>query len=81
MTIRERVPKSLRGPLGFGSLGVTLVAIAVGYILTVMGAIFTAGLGAPSGASRVESATVLVVGIVCLFVAYLGWKGFTHFAY
>lgn len=81
MTIRERVPKGLRGPIGFGSLGLMIVGVAVGYILTILGFIFTMGLNAPQGVSRGEAFGVFVVGIVALALAWLGWRGFNYFAY
>lgn len=81
MTFRERVPKPLRGPLGFGSLGLLVAAVAVGYVLTVLGFIFTMGIGAPEGLSKAEAGMVMIAGLASLAVSYLGWKGFNYFAY
>ncbi len=81
MTLREQVPKPLRGPVGFGSLGVMVVFIAIGFVLTTLGLTMVAGLSVPEGLSKVESVTVAVIGIVCLTISYLGWKGFNYFAY
>lgn len=81
MTLREQVPKPLRGPVGFGSLGVMIVFIAIGYILTTLGLTMAAGLTVPAGLSFIEAVTVTIVGVVCLIISFLGWKGFTYFAY
>ncbi|MFB6221636.1 MAG: hypothetical protein ABEH90_09370 [Halolamina sp.] len=81
MSLREQVPKPLRGPVGFGSLAVMIVFIAVGYVLTTLGITMAAGLSAPQGLSFMESVTVMVIGMVCLIISYLGWKGFNYFAY
>ena len=83
MAIREQVPKPLRGPAGFTSLAVMLFGIVVGYILITVGVTLFFGLHPiEQGAiSNGESIAVTGVGVVSLVIGYLGWKGFTYFAY
>ncbi|WP_135826942.1 hypothetical protein [Halorussus ruber] len=83
MAIREQVPKPLRGPAGFTSLAVMLLGIVVGYILITTGVTLFFDLHPiEQGAiSNTEALSVTAVGIVSLVVGYLGWKGFTYFAY
>ena len=83
MAIREQVPKSLRGPIGFGSLLIMLFGIVIGYIL------FTTGLTLffdlhpiEQGAiSKTEGIVVSAVGLATFVAGYVGWRGFNYFAY
>lgn len=82
MALRERVPKPLRGPLGFGSIAVMILGLIVGYIFTLVGITLFFGMGDPAEAlSATESLTISAVGIVFVTVGILGWKGFNYFAY
>lgn len=83
MTLREAVPKPLRTPLGLVSFFVMLFGITVGYIVTVLGITEYYNLNRPpqSAISNVESLLVLAIGIACLVIGYLGWKGFLEFSY
>lgn len=83
MAIREQVPKSLRGPIGFGSLLIMLLGIVVGYIL------FTTGLTLffdlhpieQGAVSKTEAISVTGIGLASLVAGYVGWRGFNYFAY
>lgn len=82
MALKDNVPKSLRGPIGFGSLGVMILGLVVGYILTLAGLTIYFGMGDPAEAlSAIESITIMGVGLACFAVGYAGWKSFTYFAY
>jgi hypothetical protein len=82
MSIRERVPKPLRGPVGVASLGVMLLGVAVGYIVTMLGITLYFDLnGLDEQITSVEALQVTAVGVVALFVGWLGWRGFTYFSY
>lgn len=82
MALKDNVPKSLRGPLGFGSIGVMILGLVVGYIFFFVGLTLYFGMGDPAEAlSGVESLTISAFGLACVLVGYLGWKGFTYFAY
>lgn len=82
MALKDAVPKSLRGPIGFGSLGVMILGLVVGYIFTLVGITLYFEMGDPAEAlSAVESLAVSGVGLVCFGVGYLGWKSFNYFAY
>lgn len=83
MALREQVPKSLRGPVGFASLAVMLVGLTVGYILTTTGIVLYTGLHPieQGSVSSGEGIAVTVIGVVILVIGYMGWRGFTYFAY
>lgn len=82
MALKDQVPKSLRGPLGFGSLGVMILGLVVGYILTMVGFTLYFEMADPGEAlSAAESLSISGVGILSIVVGYLGWKGFNYFAY
>jgi hypothetical protein len=84
MSLREAVPKPLRGPVGFASLGVMILGIATGYIITILGITLYFQLHGPpveGNISTSESIQVTVVGLLCLVSGYLGWKGFLYFSY
>lgn len=82
MALKDQVPTYLRGPLGFGSLGVMIVGFVVGYIFTMVGITLYFEMGQPAEAlSTVESLAIAGVGILCLVSGYFGWKGFNYFAY
>lgn len=82
MALKDQVPKTLRGPVGFGSLGVMILGLVVGYIFTMVGIILYFGMGDPAEAlSAVESLLISGVGIGCIALGWLGWKSFNYFAY
>ncbi|WP_137287133.1 hypothetical protein [Halorussus salinisoli] len=82
MALKDHVPKPLRGPIGFGSIGVMILGLVVGYIFVTVGLTLYFGMGDPAEAlSGLESLAISGVGLACLGVGYLGWKGFTYFAY
>ncbi|WP_132057557.1 hypothetical protein [Halorussus amylolyticus] len=82
MALKDTVPKPLRGPIGFGSLGVMILGLVVGYIFTMVGITLYFGMGDPAEAlSAFESIVVGLVGVACIVVGYLGWKSFNYFAY
>jgi hypothetical protein len=84
MPLREAVPKPLRGPLGFGSLGVMLAGMVLGYIIVLLGITLYFNMnGNPTAGelTKIESLQVMLVGVVLLGLGYLGWKGFLTFSY
>jgi hypothetical protein len=83
MTLREQVPKPLRGPVGFASLGIMLLGVTVGYILTSVGITLYLNLHPiqQGAVSTGEGIAVTVLGVVTLAIGYLGWRGFNYFAY
>lgn len=80
-TIRERVPPSLRDPLALASVGVLVLGLTVGYVLTVLGISVLLGLVLPAELSAVDGAIVVAVGLASTAVGYLGWRGFAYFSY
>lgn len=83
MALREQVPKPLRGPVGFASLAVMLFGVVVGYILVTVGITLYFDLHPiqQGSISTTEALSVTGLGIATLVVGYLGWRGFTYFAY
>lgn len=83
MAIREHVPKPLRGPVGFASLVVMLLGVVVGYILFTVGLTLYFDLHPieEGAVSTTEGITVAAIGAAAMAVGYLGWRGFTYFAY
>lgn len=81
VTLKEQVPKPLRGPMGLVSLVVGVLGISVGYIITLLGLSLYFDLTLPNQISAGESLVVLAVGLVALAVGYFGWRGFMYFAY
>lgn len=81
-TLRERVPRSLRGPASIASLGVGMLGITVGYMLTIFGITLYYDLnGFGNDITAIESFVVMGIGIAALFIGYLGWRGFMSLAY
>lgn len=81
-TLRERVPQSLRGPVSIASLGMGMLGITLGYILTVFGVTLYYDLnGFGTDITTTESIVVMVIGLAGLVIGYLGWRGFMYFAY
>ncbi len=80
-TLRERVPKPLRTPLGILSYLIALVGIAVGYVLVMLGLILYYDLALDEAINSTEALTVLGIGIVVAVIGYLGIKGFMYFSY
>lgn len=82
MSVRERVPKPLRTPIGLVSIAVMVFGVAVGYILTLLGITLYYDLnGLGDAITNVEAIQVTVVGLVTLVFGYLGWRGFLYFSY
>jgi hypothetical protein len=82
MSVRDRVPKPLRTPIGLSSMVVMLAGLAVGYILTVLGITLYYDLnGLGDAISNWEAIQVTLVGLACFVVGYLGWRGFLYFSY
>lgn len=83
MTLREQVPKPLRGPVGFASLGIMMLGATIGYIITTVGITIYFGLSPlePSAVDTGESLAIIAIGLVTLAIGYLGWRGFNYFAY
>ncbi|WP_277553197.1 hypothetical protein [Halobaculum limi] len=81
MSVRNRVPDPLKGPLGVASLGVMILGLVLGYIFTMVGVTLFFDLNGIQGISESESIVVIGTGIVCIFIGYAGWRGFMGFAY
>lgn len=82
MTLREQVPKPLRLPVGFASLGVMLVGLTVGYILTMLGITLYFDLnGLGEQITNTEALTVTGMGLAAAIAGYFGWRGFNYFSY
>ncbi|WP_327051446.1 hypothetical protein [Halomicrococcus gelatinilyticus] len=83
MALKNSVPKSLRGPVGFLSITVALLSTVVGYIFVMFGLSLYFDLTSldPGAMSKTESLVVLAVGIATLGLGYTGWRGFTYFSY
>lgn len=81
-TLRERVPQSLRGPVSIASLGLGMLGITVGYMLTIFGVTLYYDLnGFGPDITTGESFLVIGIGLAVLVVGYFGWRGFMYFAY
>lgn len=81
-TVKERVPKSLRGPVGIASLLTGIAGIAVGFVLTLLGITLYFDLhGLGEAITATESAVVTATGLAATGLGYLGWRGFMYFAY
>jgi len=80
MSVRQRVPDALRGPLGAASLLVGIAGAVLGYIFTMLGVTLVFGLN-DKGLTTVQSATVIATGLALVGVAYAGYKGFMTFGY
>lgn len=78
-SVRQRVPESLVGPLGFLSLAVGIVGVVLGYIITMVGITTYWDLNG-LGISTTESLTIIGIGLGLFLVAYLGYRGFMTFA-
>ena len=80
MSVEQRIPSHLVGPVGVVSLLVGLVSIVMGYIFTVIGVTLFFELNGLDGVTRTDAVIVMVTGIVLIGVAYLGYRGFMRFA-
>ncbi len=78
-SVRQRVPQSLIGPLGFLSLLVGIIGVVLGYIITMVGLTTYWDLNG-LGISSMESFTIIGIGLAFFFAAYLGYRGFMTFA-
>lgn len=81
MSVRNRVPDTMRAPLGVVSLGVMILGAVLGYIFTILGITLLFDLNGIGGLTDGESAIVIATGVACLVLAYAGWRGFMGFAY
>lgn len=82
MATRERVPQPLRGPVSLLSLGLGILGVSLGYILTILGITLYFDLnGLDEAITTTESVSVIVAGLAILVVGYFGWRGFMYFAY
>lgn len=90
MSVRQRIPKPLRGPIGFLSLFVMIAGMAIGYVLSLLGVTLyfnMAGIdtnlppGQAEAVTPVESVIVIAIGIGLIVLGYFGWRGFNYFAY
>jgi len=82
VTLRERVPQHLRGPVSIVSLGVGMLGITTGYILTIFGVTLYYDLnGFGPDITATESFVVIGIGVAVTVIGYLGWRGFMYFAY
>lgn len=82
MAARERVPPQLRGPVSLLSIGLGILGITLGYVLTILGITLYFDLnGLDEAITATESAVVIVAGLALLVVGYFGWRGFMYFAY
>ena len=79
MSVRQRVPEQLVGPLGFISLAVGVVGLVVGYIITIVGITTYWNLNGLELANS-EALIIAAVGVACLAVAYVGDRGLMTFA-
>lgn len=80
MRVRQSVPEGLLTPISLVSLGVTVAGAVLGYIFLILA--FTLYLdlnGLPL--SDTQSLIVAGTGLVCLVLAYAGWRGFMAFAH
>jgi hypothetical protein len=78
-SVRQRVPESLVGPLGFLSLLFGVISLVLGYIITMVGLTTYWDLNG-LGITSTQSFTIIGIGAVCIFFAYLGYRGFMGFA-
>lgn len=81
MSMKNRVPDPLKGPLGVASLGVMIAGLVVGYIFTMVGITLFFDLNGIEGISSTESLIVVGTGLACIALGYAGWRGFMGFAY
>ncbi|WP_435128468.1 hypothetical protein [Halobaculum sp. D14] len=81
MSVQQRVPDSLVGPLGVLSLGVGVIGLVVGYIFVLVGITLYFDMNGLTGVSNTEALTVTASGIAAIVVGYLGGRGFMSFAY
>jgi uncharacterized membrane protein YphA (DoxX/SURF4 family) len=81
MSVSNRVPEGLKGPLGIASLFVMILGLVLGYIFTMVGVTLFFDLNGIQGISSTESLIVIVTGLVSIIVGYAGWRGFMGFAY
>jgi len=80
-TLKERVPKPIRGPVGVLSYIVGLIGMTIGYILVMLGIILFFDLMLEDAISQTEAVTILVAGAVTAVIGYVGVKGFMYFSY
>ncbi|WP_266076531.1 hypothetical protein [Haladaptatus caseinilyticus] len=83
MALKNRVPKSLRGPVGLLSIVVALLGVIIGYIYLLFGLslYFKLVPQMESTMTTTESLVVIAGGVVFFGIGYAGWRGFNYFAY
>jgi len=82
MTLRNRLPEPVSRSIGFGSLIVMILGLAVGYILFMVGLGTYFGHTIPADdLSQIEAVVIAGIGIACVAIGYFGWKGFLYFSY
>lgn len=82
VTLKERVPKSLRTPISILSYVIAVIGVGISWILVTLGLTLYWDLqGLSNEVSNVEALQVTVLGLVVGFIAYLGLKGFMYFSY
>lgn len=82
VTIRERVPPIARGPVSVVSLGLGVIGITLGYVITLLGITLYFDLhSVDKSLTAIESMVVIVIGLAFFVIGYLGWRGFMYFAY
>lgn len=80
MAVSNRIPPELRGPIGVASLGIMIMGFVVGYILTVVGVTVRFNLNGKNLPPN-EAYIIIAIGLGCIVLGYLGWKGFLAFGY
>lgn len=81
-TIRERIPRPARGPVSVGLLLVGVLAVAIGYAITMFGLMAVIGLQPYADPiPTIESIKIVLIGIVTIVAGYVGFKGFFGLAY
>lgn len=80
-SLKERVPKPLRTPLGVLSYGVGLVGITIGYVLLMLGIVLYHDLALEGEIGASGSLIVVGFGLAALIGGYFGVKGYMYFSY
>ncbi len=83
MALKNRVPKSFRGPIGLLSIIVALLGVIIGYIYLLFGLSLYFELIPQMDDTMTSTESLIVIGtsIVFLLIGYSGWRGFNYFAY
>ncbi|WP_458206360.1 hypothetical protein [Haladaptatus sp. NG-SE-30] len=83
MALKNRVPKQMRGPIGFVSIAVAILCVVIGYIYLLFGISLYFKLIPQLRATMTTTESLIVVasGVLLLGLGYAGWRGFNYFAY